>query len=222
MALSHPVKLVLKSTTTQTLSDRFTEMMRNKSIGVNRQKAREDNITQTRASAKNRRLAEQMSHRRDAVMDQFDDEVDVKSRLDQSKIKTPNVKERLGRSTSSFNNNSVQNRLGGSRGRGRGRENFSRPFNRSPGGIQNSRLRGGSRASLRGTSRGSYQQRGGRFQVRGRGPVRGSRGINRGSPRGRSRGRGRGRGGSRGGNSKSFFDRNDLDSELDSYMSKSM
>merc|ERR1712180_388169 len=126
MALTHPVKLVLKSTTTQTMSDRFTEMMRNKSPGTTRQRerAREENIAQSRASAKNRRLAEQMSNRRDAVMDQFENanggangggDVNVKSRLDQSRINArSNVRERLGRTNNT--NGSVQTRLGTTRG----------------------------------------------------------------------------------------------------------
>lgn len=150
MALAHPVKLVLKSTTTQTLSDRFTEMMRNKSPGTQRQRerAREENIAQSRASAKNRRLAEQMSNRRDAVMDQFENNGstkatknggakngganngganngetnNVKSRLDQSRVNNTrnNVRERLGRTNNT--NGNVQSRLGNTRGGGvRGR-----------------------------------------------------------------------------------------------------
>jgi len=239
MALTHPVKLVLKSTTTQTLSDRFTEMVKNKSPGTTRQRerAREENIAQSRASAKNRRLAEQMSNRRDAVMDQFENgnsngggEVDVKSRLDQSRINSrTNVRERLGRTNNT--NGNVQTRLGTARGtsgnRVRGRS-LSRGRQEAPRGGNNARSFNGrgSRTSPRGGgfNRGSSQQRVGRFQggrnTRGRGgDSRGGSANGRGFSRGRSRSRGRGRGGGRGGNSNRFVDRGDLDSEIDTYMS---
>jgi len=257
MALTHPVKLVLKSTTTQTLSDRFTEMMRNKSPGTTRQRerAREENIAQSRASAKNRRLAEQMSNRRDAVMDQFENangangggEVNVKSRLDQSRINARgNVRERLGRTNNT--NGSVQTRLGTTRGAGasangggggggrlRGRSlsrgrldnvrGSTRSFN-TRGARISPRRGGGGGGGGAGFNRGSSQQRVGRFQggrTRGRGGGD-NRGGGRGFTRGRSRSRGRGgrggRGSSGGGNTNRFVDRGDLDSELDTYMSK--
>ena len=203
MALAHPVKLVLKSTTTQTLSDRFTEMMRNKSPGTqkNRERAREENIAQSRASAKNRRLAEQMSNRRD--VDQFensngngatagggDTTNNVKNRLDQSRVNNRgNVRERLGGTNNT--NASVQTRLGTNRGGGatrprgrslsRGRlDNGNAPAPRG-GGSARARVtrasprRGGNTGGFnRSTSQPQQQpQRVGRFQAGGRGRGRG-------------------------------------------------
>ncbi|XP_002156847.1 chromatin target of PRMT1 protein isoform X1 [Hydra vulgaris] len=118
-----PVKVVLKSTTTQTLSDRFTEMLRKKAPSPIRK-----DTNQFRASAKNRRLAEQMSRRTGlhAVMDQVQQSTDIKSRLDKSKIRS-NVKDRLGKVV---HKKDIRNRIGFKRGSNLGinkqRNNFKK------------------------------------------------------------------------------------------------
>lgn len=210
MALA-PVKVVLKSTTTKTLNDRFTEMMRHKGP---RQSNREEMAANHRASAKNRRLAEQMSRRTginpkttSAAMDREDNNKrgSIKNRIDRTKIKS-NVKERLGLANGKIPRvgGGVQSRLGAIRGSGRGRGR-----GRGRSGL----TRGGGRIANTETNTTSENgQRQGRGGNRGRA---GSRGTSRGRGRGRGRGgRGRGRGQ---GNKTPNVSR--LDSDLDNYMS---
>ena len=175
---------------------RFTEMMRNKTSASTRSMARDEMTNQARASAKNRRLAEQMSRRTggQAVMDKIEREskIDIRDRLSKSQ----DIKSRLG----TPNRGNVRNRLGSTRGNIRGRGNIPR----------------GQRGVF-GNNRGRVSQRGS-----GRGSFRGSRSIRNQSGRGRGRGRGRGfrRGnrGGRGGRGGGRFSRSDLDHELESYM----
>lgn len=212
MALSHPVKVVLKSTTTLTLSERFTEMMRNKSPAKKRN-PREEMNSNARASAKNRRLAEQMSRRSGgkAMMDTINKE-SVKNRIDRSQVKL-NVRDRLG--SPGRRGGNVQIRLGRGRGGtmrgGRGRGS-SRGINRGGQNFRSPRSnRGnfGTRDSFRGSN--TNRSRGARG---GGGGQRGSRGGGqRGSRGGGQRGRGRG------GRERRPVDQTNLDKELETYMS---
>ncbi|XP_066932368.1 chromatin target of PRMT1 protein-like [Clytia hemisphaerica] len=217
MALA-PVKVVLKSTTTKTLNDRFTELMRNKAPA--RQEAREDSRTTQRASAKNRRLAEQMSRRTgiggsskvpsSAAMDKESRSPrkgNIRNRIDRSKIKS-NVKDRLGSGNNNRGGSSIQNRLG-QRGGTRGRGGQTRGGRGGGRGVL-SRI-GGRAGKTSTTSQNDRRQSGGNSGTRGRG--------------GRGRGRGGrvagGRGGGRGRGRKGAPNADALDNEIDSYMTGS-
>lgn len=208
MALA-PIKVVLKSTTTQTLSDRFTEMVRNKSPGKT-QRNREDNVSLARASAKNRRLAEQMSRRKGghAMMDQIEKTNNVRDRVDQSKVKSNNVRDRLGLPKRRGGGGDIQNRLGSVRGRSNSsRGTYVPRGSRGRAGF-------GGRGNVRGRSRGSLRSASSRGMNTQSTPTRTSRGTGRGRGRGRPRGRPRGRG-------RPIVDRSNLDSEIESYMAAS-
>ena len=166
--------------------NRFTEIMKMKSPkSSSRQDTRASQSQMAQASAKNKRLAEQMSRRTGLDNEQSGQAANVKSRLG---VASP--KSRLG----------AVPRLGRSRGqRGGTLSRIGSP--RWSSQLGGSRGRGGGGAS-RGGSRG--------FRRNSQGGVRGN-------ARGRAGGRGRGRGG-RGGSGQSKVSKEDLDSELDSYM----
>jgi len=185
--------------------------------------------TTHRASAKNRRLAEQMSRRTgvdqqpasSAAMDKeygrMNKRGSVKNRIDRTKIKS-NVRDRLG--SNSQQSGDIQSRLGprgggggrgagrGGRGRGRGRGGLTRAGANRIGSRLGNLQRSRSTVNLDNDNRGG-QKRGSGYQGRGRG-----RGAGRGAGRGRGRGRGRGGRGGRTPNPDT------LDTELDNYMSK--
>eukprot|EP00112_Aurelia_sp_Birch-Aquarium-sp1_P020179 Seg514.5 transcript_id=Seg514.5/GoldUCD/mRNA.D3Y31 product="Chromatin target of PRMT1 protein" protein_id=Seg514.5/GoldUCD/D3Y31 len=192
MSSSSLSKVVLKSTTTMTLSDRFTDIMKMKSPkGSSVQHIRTERAQTNQASAKNKRLAEQMSRRTGLDADPQQKQVG-------------SIKNRLGLSTKA--------RLGAvPRGRGRGTRGISRGRGTSSQRSGFSPTRGGRGSRARGT-RGS---RGGSFRG-SRGTGRGYQSGGRGRGRGGFRGRGRG---SRGGQTGGKPSREALDSELDSYMS---
>lgn len=186
-------------------------MVRHKSPGSNRQSNREEMISMNRASAKNRRLAEQMSRRSgfesSAVMDKKDNKKgggNVKNRIDRSHLKS-DVKDRLG----------VQNTTHGGRGAGgiQSRLGIVRRGRGQAPGIASGRanVRGRSPSIRGGSVRGLSTTRYGR----------GGQNVGRSTPiRGRGQGRGRGRGrGTRGRGVGA--NREHLDSELDNYMSES-
>jgi len=210
-------KVVLKSTTKVSLNERFTNMLKNKAPSV--VSVRATMQQQHLASARNRRLAQQMENR-PSVQAALHYKQSLKQRLGKS-----NIQARLGRPIGALM------RAGGAAGRG---------------GIQGI-TRGSLRGRIRGAARGSLGLRGKRISaglvhVRGRG-VSGRatlRGVQRGGPLSRGAGRGvgvrgrgvlRGRGGfpARGGRGRgrgriagraSSLTREQLDNQLDAYMSK--
>ncbi|XP_030644794.1 chromatin target of PRMT1a [Chanos chanos] len=217
-------KVVLKSTTKVSLNERFTNMLKNKqptavSIRATMQQ-------QHMASARNRRLAQQMENR-PSVQAALQHKQSLKQRLGKS-----NIQARLGRPIGSLMRGGAGGRgfvAGGLRGAARG-------------GL---RGRGGRGGTLRGAMslRGGGQMRGrggvGRVGLRrgmrqrggpvGKGAVLGGRGAGRGGAGGRGRGglkgrggfagRGRGRGRGRGAG-RPVVTREQLDNQLDAYMSK--
>ncbi|CAL8297086.1 unnamed protein product [Lota lota] len=213
MSATSSQKVVLKSTTKVSLNERFTNMLKNKQPSV--VSVRATMQQQHLASARNRRLAQQMENR-PSVQAALHYKQSLKQRLGKS-----NIQARLGRPIGALM------RAGGAGGRG------------GMHGITRGSLRG----RLRGAARGSLALRGKcLIHVRGRGDsgratLRGVRlrggPLSRGAGRGvGARGRGglRGRGGfpSRGGRGRgrgriagrSSLTREQLDNQLDAYMSK--
>ncbi|XP_074469444.1 chromatin target of PRMT1a isoform X1 [Sebastes fasciatus] len=218
-------KVVLKSTTKVSLNERFTNMLKNKqptavSIRATMQQ-------QHLASARNRRLAQQMENR-PSVQAALNHKQSLKQRLGKS-----NIQARLGRPVGALMRGGVPGGRGGMRGMNRGGLR-----GRARGGVMRGALslRGKRVSSTGGPMRGRgsagrlAMRRGGR--QRGGPPGRGgalSRGGARGGARGGvARGRGglRGRGGfaGRGGRGRGVgrqnVTREQLDNQLDAYMSK--
>ncbi|XP_066062674.1 LOW QUALITY PROTEIN: chromatin target of PRMT1 protein [Chamaea fasciata] len=224
MAAQSAPKVVLKSTTKMSLNERFTNMLKNKQpMPVN---IRATMQQQQLASARNRRLAQQMENR-----------PSVQAAL---KLKQKSLKQRLGKSN-------IQARLGrragplargalGGRGLALGQRGLPRGALRGRGARGVLRgglalrgqglLRGGRGIAPRmGLRRGGIRGRGGpgrgglgrgamgRGGIGGRG--RGMAGRGRGGFGGRGRGRGRGRGSAR-----PALTKEQLDNQLDAYMSK--
>ncbi|XP_059531673.1 chromatin target of PRMT1 protein-like isoform X1 [Myotis daubentonii] len=225
MAAQSAPKVVLKSTTKMSLNEGFTNMLKNKQpMPVNIRASMQQQ--QQLASARNRRLAQPMENR-----------PSVQAAL---KLKQKSLKQHLGKSN-------IQARLGrpiGALARGaiggRGLPLIQR-------GLPRGRLRGGraTRTLLRGgmSLRGQNLLRGGRAVaprvglrrggVRDRGgPGRGGLGrgaMGRGGISGRGRGMigrgrggfgGRGRGRGRGALARPVVTKEQLDNQLDAYMSK--
>ncbi|KAK4807688.1 hypothetical protein QYF61_019386 [Mycteria americana] len=226
MAAQSAPKVVLKSTTKMSLNERFTNMLKNKQpMPVNIRATMQQQ--QQLASARNRRLAQQMENR-----------PSVQAAL---KLKQKSLKQRLGKSN-------IQARLGrpagpvargamGGRGLSMGQRGLPRGAMRGGRGARallrggvplrgQSLLRGGRGISPRmGLRRGGIRGRGGpgrgglgrgamgRGGLGGRG--RGMAGRGRGGFGGRGRGRGRGRGSAR-----PALTKEQLDNQLDAYMSK--
>ncbi|NXS60595.1 CHTOP protein, partial [Brachypteracias leptosomus] len=165
MAAQSAPKVVLKSTTKMSLNERFTNMLKNKQpMPVNIRATMQQQ--QQLASARNRRLAQQMENR-----------PSVQAAL---KLKQKSLKQRLGKSN-------IQARLGrpagalargamGGRGLAMGQRGLPRGAMRGGrgarallrGGIP---LRGGSRRGMAGRGRGGFGGRG-RGRGRGRGSAR--------------------------------------------------
>lgn len=190
-----PAKIVLKSTTSKTLNDRFTEMARKQVRSppqVTITGVRSNQFQVAQASIKNRRLAAQMANR-------------------------PNIQEVLGGDNSS----NLKSRLG-SPGSGRGGVKKGLLKNRlgtgSPATVKNRGGFGGRLKQSRGQGivRGVVKRGGIRGNVgvgrSGRGLQRAKRGA-RGGRVGRVATRGRGRG-------DKPVSKDKLDAELDQYMSK--
>ncbi|XP_020666433.2 chromatin target of PRMT1 protein isoform X2 [Pogona vitticeps] len=222
MAAQSAPKVVLKSTTKMSLNERFTNMLKNKQpIPVN---IRATMQQQQLASARNRRLAQQMENR-PSVQAALKLKQSLKQRLGKS-----NIQARLGRPAGAL----ARGALGG-RGLPMGQRGLPRGAMRGGRGAR-ALLRGGiplrGQTLLRG-GRGIAPRMGMRRGLRGRGgPGRG--GINRGTMGrgglggrgrgmagrgrggfGRGRGRGRGRGATR-----PALTKEQLDNQLDAYMSK--
>ncbi|KAL6068742.1 hypothetical protein STEG23_029905 [Scotinomys teguina] len=180
MAAQSAPKVVLKSTTKMSLNERFTNMLKNKQpMPVNIRASMQQQ--QQLASARNRRLAQQMENR---------PSVQAALKLKQS------LKQRLGKSN-------IQARLG-------------RPIGALARGAIGGRglpiiQRGLPRGGLRGGRATRTLLRGG-MSLRGRGMI----GRGRGGFGGRGRGRGRGRGAL----TRPVLTKEQLDNQLDAYMSK--
>lgn len=202
--MSHvPAKIVLKSTTTKSLNDRFTEMAKmqiRSAPQVTVTGVRSNQFQVAQASMKNRRLAAQMANR-------------------------PGVQAALGGNTSD-----LKSRLGSpSRGRGRG-ANRGLLKNRLGSPAVGGRNRGGAQGGVGGGLRRGSNVRGVSRGKRGGGLVgRGGRGVMKAVTRGGRGGRGsrggrgaqnvtRGRGRGRGRGDKPVS-KDKLDEELDHYMS---
>ncbi|NXC49110.1 CHTOP protein, partial [Penelope pileata] len=196
MAAQSAPKVVLKSTTKMSLNERFTNMLKNKQpMPVNIRATMQQQ--QQLASARNRRLAQQMENR-----------PSVQAAL---KLKQKSLKQRLGKSN-------IQARLGRPAGPLARGAMGGRGLSMGQRGLPRGAMRGGrgARALLRGglplrvlscllqcvTIVLSLQGRG----MAGRG---------RGGFGGRGRGRGRGRGSAR-----PALTKEQLDNQLDAYMSK--
>uniref|UniRef100_A0A3Q2V5J8 Chromatin target of PRMT1a n=1 Tax=Haplochromis burtoni TaxID=8153 RepID=A0A3Q2V5J8_HAPBU len=206
MSAAASQKVVLKSTTKVSLNERFTNMLKNKqptavSIRATMQQ-------QHLASARNRRLAQQMENR-PSVQAALNHKQSLKQRLGKS-----NIQARLGRPVGALMRGGPPGGRGGMRGMNRGGLR-----GRGRGGVMRGALSlrvlalhyTGKRVSTGGPMRGRgsagrmAMRRGGR--QRGRGGLRG-----RGGFAGR-RGRGRGVG-------RPAVTREQLDNQLDAYMSK--
>ncbi|CAG5134375.1 unnamed protein product [Candidula unifasciata] len=223
MTSAVPTKIVLKSTTRMSLSDRFS------TIAPTVQNIRAQMAMEHQVSAANQRLAQQLA-RRPAILatppnmfiPQQRGAGGRRGNFNAAVIK-PNVQQRLGKSN-------VKNRLslpGGQpirgRGRGRGRGgNISQPAELGDHHWVNPNLRGRGNFNPREGPRGR-----GAFRGRGRGAFNrfseqntptaqtaSTRGNSRGSRPGGRRGRGAGRG------NKSNVSVADLDNQLDAYMAK--
>ncbi|XP_072346792.1 chromatin target of PRMT1a isoform X1 [Scyliorhinus torazame] len=207
-------KVVLKSTTKMSLNERFTNMLKNKqpptvSIRATMQQ-------QQLASARNRRLAQQMENRPSVQAALKLKQKSLKQRLGKS-----NIQARLGRPVGALARGPLVGRgspRGGVRlgrgGRGGLRGGLSlrgQSPNRGRGGVPRLGLKRGGMRGRGGLSRGGPPGRGG-IGGRGRGGIVGR---GRGGFPSRGRGRGRGRGATR-----PPLTREQLDNQLDAYMSK--
>ncbi|XP_018621446.1 chromatin target of PRMT1 protein-like isoform X1 [Scleropages formosus] len=205
-------------------SPSFTNMLKNKQPTVVNVRATMQQ--QHMASARNRRLAQQMENR-PSVQAALQQKQTLKQRLGKS-----NIQARLGRPIGSLMRGAPGGRgfpMGGLRGmsrgglRGRGGRGGPMRGGLSLRGMGQLRGRGGpGRRGMR--QRGGLAGRGGSLRGRGAGPGRGGLGMRgrgglglrgRGGFGGRGRGRGRGRGVSR-----PPVTREQLDNQLDAYMSK--
>ncbi|XP_027892078.1 chromatin target of PRMT1a isoform X2 [Xiphophorus couchianus] len=223
MSAAASQKVVLKSTTKVSLNERFTNMLKNKqptavSIRATMQQ-------QHLASARNRRLAQQMENR-PSVQAALNHKQSLKQRLGKGSIQA-----RLGRPVGVLMRGGPAGSRGGLRGLTRG------GFRGVRGGIMRGALSlRGKRIPTGGPMRGRGIasrmpiRRGGRYRgvpagrggVMSRGVGRGGVARGRGGLRGRGgfagrggRGRGRGRGSGR-----PAVTREQLDNQLDAYMSK--
>ncbi|KAL3884727.1 hypothetical protein ACJMK2_024838 [Sinanodonta woodiana] len=224
-----PAKIVLKSTTKMSLSERFTQYQKMRPQPSTVPDIRAKMASAQQASAANRRLAQQLANRPSvqAALGNLN-KMSVKQRLGPS-----NVKARL-------NLNAVRGGVGGQRGglgRGSGQRGglgrggqFRRGRGSGQGGLRGSPTAGGGRGGRFASPGGGF--RGNRGRGRG-GVARGGRGSfgadrrGRGANRGRGGGRGRfqrgGRGGVRGrgrGRGANFpISKEQLDNQLEEYMS---
>ncbi|NXO05672.1 CHTOP protein, partial [Oriolus oriolus] len=226
MAAQSAPKVVLKSTTKMSLNERFTNMLKNKQpMPVN---IRATMQQQQLASARNRRLAQQMENRPSVQAALKLKQKSLKQRLGKS-----NIQARLGRPAGTLTRGAL-----GSRGLALGQRGMPRGALRGRGAR--AMIRGG--VALRGQGRGGPGRGGLGRGAMGRGGIggralwasagldvlgtegvtvfsipagRGMAGRGRGGFGGRGRGRGRGRGSAR-----PALTKEQLDNQLDAYMSK--
>ncbi|NXU40575.1 CHTOP protein, partial [Drymodes brunneopygia] len=201
MAAQSAPKVVLKSTTKMSLNERFTNMLKNKQpMPVN---IRATMQQQQLASARNRRLAQQMENRPSVQAALKLKQKSLKQRLGKS-----NIQARLGRPAGTL----ARGALGG-RGLALGQRGMPRGALRGRGAR--AMIRGG--VALRGQCPAIHTiptipfHAVPLFHPAGRGMA----GRGRGGFGGRGRGRGRGRGSAR-----PALTKEQLDNQLDAYMSK--
>ncbi|XP_052800588.1 chromatin target of PRMT1 protein-like isoform X5 [Mya arenaria] len=214
---SVPAKIVLKSTTKVTLSDRFTQIQKMRPPPPSPQEVRAQMAASQHSTQQNRRLAQQMANRPavQAALGQRggpkhpQQQVEFQQKTLKQRLGPSNVKARLTLGQQAYRGRGRGGRRGGYRGRGQSN------------GYVTSDSRGGMRGQgFGGRGRGGFSpSRGGR----GRGGTRGGGdrgGFGRGQ-RGGGRGMGRGRGGrGRGARGGGQASREQLDNQLEEYMSK--
>ncbi|KAM3842557.1 chromatin target of PRMT1a isoform 1-T1 [Diretmus argenteus] len=221
MSATASQKVVLKSTTKVSLNERFTNMLKNKqptavSIRATMQQ-------QHMASARNRRLAQQMENR-PSVQAALHHKQSLKQRLGKS-----NIQARLGRPIAALMRGGPAGGRGGIRGVTRGglRGRLRGGPIRGPLSLRGKRMAVGpmrgrgsaGRLALRrgGRHRGGVAGRGGSLP---RGAARGGAARGRGGLRGRGGFTGRGGRGRGRGTGRPVVTREQLDNQLDAYMSK--
>ncbi|XP_073318983.1 chromatin target of PRMT1a [Pagrus major] len=225
MSAASSQKVVLKSTTKVSLNERFTNMLKNKqptavSIRATMQQ-------QHLASARNRRLAQQMENR-PSVQAALNHKQSLKQRLGKS-----NIQARLGRPVGALMRGGPAGGRGGMRGMTRGglRGRARGGAMRGALSLRGKRVSTGVPMRGRGSAGRLAMRRGGRFRgvaagrggAMARGAGRGGMTRGRGGLRGRGgfAGRGgRGRGGRGRGVGRPAVTREQLDNQLDAYMSK--
>ncbi|XP_052800587.1 chromatin target of PRMT1 protein-like isoform X4 [Mya arenaria] len=219
---SVPAKIVLKSTTKVTLSDRFTQIQKMRPPPPSPQEVRAQMAASQHSTQQNRRLAQQMANRPavQAALGQRggpkhpQQQVEFQQKTLKQRLGPSNVKARLTLGQQAYRGRGRGGRRGGYRGRGQsnGYVTSGNVFFNSRGGMRGQgfggRGRGGFSPSRGGRGRGGTRGGGDRG-----GFGRGQRGGGRGMGRGRG---GRGRG-ARGGGQAS---REQLDNQLEEYMSK--
>ncbi|XP_068603401.1 chromatin target of PRMT1a isoform X2 [Brachionichthys hirsutus] len=211
MSAAASQKVVLKSTTKLSLNERFTNMLKNKpptAVSV-----RATMQQQHLASARNRRLAQQMENR-PSVQAALNHKQSLKQRLGRSSIQA-----RLGRPAGALPRGGAAGGRGGMRGVTRGLRGRARGgAMRGALSLRGKRALPGGPFRGRGSASRLVMRRGGRHRggpagrggaARGRGGLRGRGGFA--SRGGRGRGRGLGR---------PAVTREQLDNQLDAYMSK--
>ncbi|GAB1603860.1 hypothetical protein Ahia01_000667300, partial [Argonauta hians] len=215
-----PAKIVLKSTTRMSLNDRFTNIQKSRPP-VTVQNIRAKMAAQQQASVRNRRLAQQMANRPSVIA-----ALKIKRRSLKQRLGKSNVKSRLSLSVMRGRGSRSRGSRGGSMGmlRGRGRGGSS-----SRGGGGGMRSRGGGGPVGRGGGGGGGRFRGGRGGPGG-GMRGGGRGRGGGGPPGMGGCGGRqdrsgnggnpGSGGQGGGGGNPMVLKQELDSQLDEFMSK--
>lgn len=235
MTAQVPTKIVLKSTTKMSLNDRFTSIQQQTRQQPTVQNIRASMAAQQQASAANRRLAQQLANRPGIGMMNMAQQQPINmSPRYPSQPPQRSLQQRLGKSNikARLNLEAVGRGGGMQQGRGRGFMQWGRDGRGRGQSIQTPRGASRGRGNIqrgRGSPRGvgNYPVRGGRGRGRGgflrfpgRGGNRGGRGAaGRGqNMRGRGRGRG-GRGRGRGG-SVDQVSKEQLDNQLDEYMSK--
>ncbi|KAM8920758.1 chromatin target of PRMT1 protein isoform 2-T2 [Pelodytes ibericus] len=221
MAAPSTSKVVLKSTTKLSLNERFTNMLKNKQpmpVSVRATMQQQHHL----ASARNRRLAQQMESR-PSVQAALKLKQSLKQRLGKS-----NIQARLGRPVGGFIRGGTGMRGAGMglRGSQRGMMRIARGGRGIPRGgrvMRGQNLRGRGGIPRMGLRRGGIRGRGGPGRGMMRGSPMGRGGIGgRGAMMARGRGgftRGRGRGRGRG-LTRPVLTREQLDNQLDAYMSK--
>ncbi|XP_028254861.1 chromatin target of PRMT1a [Parambassis ranga] len=219
MSAASSQKVVLKSTTKVSLNERFTNMLKNKqSTAVS---IRATMQQQHLASARNRRLAQQMENR-PSVQAALNHKQSLKQRLGKS-----NIQARLGRPVGGLIRGGAAGSRGGMRGMTRGglRGRARGGVMRGALSLRGKRMPTGGPIRGRGSAGRLIMRRGGRHRggaagrggsmsrgvARGRGGLRGRGGFAGRGGRGRGRGRGVGR---------PTVTREQLDNQLDAYMSK--
>ncbi|XP_067654275.1 chromatin target of PRMT1 protein-like isoform X1 [Haliotis asinina] len=178
-----PAKIVLKSTTKMSLNDRFTNIQKTRPQTVV-PNIRANMVAQQQASAKNRRLAQQLANRPGVgpMINQPQISMPGSGVAVAMRLKKRSLQQRLGRSNVKARLNLSAVGRGQPRGGQRGNRRGARGMRRGRGGpIAGQMSRQQSQASLTGDGSGGFNQgfsprRGGRGMRRGGFQARGGRG----------------------------------------------